>query len=177
MLDKAAELAQISGVADHITFVKGALEDLSAYAGHSFDLVMSFDAPVSYTWPNQENVLANLVRICKKRIMLSVSSRLGSLPYLANPLQKNQFILDENCDDPWVNWCVSNYQNAIDQFSFSQTACMDVLENGLMGGSALMSAASRKRVIGTASGETCLLYTSAPCPRRCILQCSAACLS
>ena len=140
MLDKAAELAQISGVADHITFVKGALEDLSAYAGHSFDLVMSFDAPVSYTWPNQENVLANLVRICKKRILLSVSSRLGSLPYLANPLQKNQFILDENCDDPWVNWCVSNYQNAIDQFSFSQTACMDVLENGLMGGSAEIAA-------------------------------------
>lgn len=136
MLDKAAELAEKSGVTDKITFVKGALEDLSAYADRSFDLVMSFDAPISYTWPNQEAVIANLVRICRKRIMLSVSSRLGSLPYLANPLNKNQFILDENCGDSWVKWCIENYQNAVDGFSFNGTACMDVWEKGLMGGSA-----------------------------------------
>lgn len=46
MLDKAKELAKVSGVADKITFVKGALEDLSFYDDCSFDLVMSFDAPV-----------------------------------------------------------------------------------------------------------------------------------
>lgn len=136
MLDKAAELAEIAGVADNIMFVKGALEDLSAYGDRSFDLVMSFDAPISYTWPNQETVIANLVRICKKRIMLSVSSRLGYLPYLANPLQKNQFILDENCGDPWVKWCVSNYQNAVDGFAFDKAACMGVWQNGLLGGEA-----------------------------------------
>ncbi len=136
MLDKASELAKAAGVENRITFVKGALEDLSAYKDHSFDLVISFDAPVSYTWPNQKNVIASLVRICKKRIMISVSSRLGTLPYLANPLNKNQFILDEDCGDPWVTWCISNYQNAIDGFSFHKTACMDVLENWLMGGAA-----------------------------------------
>ena len=136
MLDEAAKLAEISKVMDKITFVKGALEDLSAYGDRSFDLVISFDAPVSYTWPNQEAVIANLVRICRKRIMLSVSSRLGSLPYLSNPLNKNQFILDENCSDPWVKWCISHYQDAVDGFSFNETFCREVWEKGLMGGDA-----------------------------------------
>lgn len=136
MLDKAFGLAKAAGVENRITFVRGALEDLSAYEDNSFDLVISFDAPVSYTWPNQKNVIASLVRICKKRIMLSVSSRLGILPYLANPVNKNQFILDEDCGDPWVAWCISNYRAAIDGFSFHKPACMDLLENGLMGGSA-----------------------------------------
>lgn len=88
MLDKAQKLAKEAGVLENITFVKGALEDLSAYADRSFDLVLSFDAPVSYTYPNQNQVIGELVRIAKKRILLSVTSRLGALPYLANPLQK-----------------------------------------------------------------------------------------
>ncbi len=134
MLDKAAKLAKEAGVEGRIAFVRGALEDLSAYTDHSFDLVMSFDAPISYTWPNQKEVIKGLVRICKKRIMLSVTSRLGMLPYLANPVNKNQFILDEDCGDPWVAWCISNYQNAVDGFSFDKSVCMDVLEKGLMGG-------------------------------------------
>ena len=93
MIDKARELAEKEGVLDQITFVKGALEDLSDFEDRSFDMVISFDAPVSYTYPNQEQVISELVRICSKRIMLSVSSRLGYLPYLENPIQKNQFIL------------------------------------------------------------------------------------
>ena len=92
MLDKAQELAEKAGVLDRMTFVKGALEDLSAFQDRSFDLVISFDAPISYTYPKQEQVLRELVRICRKRLVLSVSSRLGYLPYLANPIQKNQFI-------------------------------------------------------------------------------------
>ena len=143
MLDKAAELAQKAGVAGRITFVKGALEDLSGFCDRSFDLVMSFDAPISYTWPHQETVIANLVRICKKRIMLSVSSRLGFLPYLANPLQKNQFILNENCEDPWVQWCISNAQHMVDGFSFHESACMEVLKTGLLGGQEEMEAYER----------------------------------
>ena len=54
MIDKAKEIAKREGVIDRITFVKGALEDLSAYVDRSFDLVMSFDSPISYTYPNQE---------------------------------------------------------------------------------------------------------------------------
>ena len=136
MIDKAKELAAREGVLDRITFVKGALEDLGAYKDRSFDLVISFDAPISYTWPNQERVIGELVRIAKKRIIISVSSRLGSLPYLANPIQKNQFILDEQADDPFVQWVVANRENMIDGFRFNREAPEKVFDDGLMGGDA-----------------------------------------
>lgn len=134
MIDKAKELAEKAGVSDRITFVKGALEDLSAYPAKAFDLVLSFDAPISYTYPNQEHVISELVRIAKKRIMISVSSRLGCLPYLSNPIQKNQFILDKDCSDPLVQWCISNQSNMIDAFSFDKAQAEKLLSDGLMGG-------------------------------------------
>ena len=134
MIDKARELAEKEGVSDKITFVKGALEDLSAYKDGEFDLVMSFDAPVSYTYPNQERVLSELVRIAGKRIVISVSSRLGSLPYLANPIQKNQFILDENSEDPFVQWLIGHREEALENFTFRKADLDKLLEDGLMGG-------------------------------------------
>ena len=134
MIDKARELAEREGVLDRITFVKGALEDLSSYPDKSFDLAISFDAPVSYTYPNQETVIGNLVRIAKKKIMISVSSRLGSLPYAANPLNKNQFILNENCEDPWVQWCVKNKDKMVEGFRFDREYAERILSGGLMGG-------------------------------------------
>ena len=134
MIDKARELAEKEGVSDKITFVKGALEDLSAYKDGEFDLVMSFDAPVSYTYPNQERVLSELVRIAGKRIIISVSSRLGSLPYLANPIQKNQFILDENSEDPFVQWLIGHREEALGNFTFNKADLDKLLEDGLMGG-------------------------------------------
>ena len=120
MIDKAKELAKQEGVADEITFVKGKLEDLSNYADRSFDMVISFDAPISYTYPRHDEVIKNLVSMASKRIMISVSSRLGALPYLANPLQKNQFILDQNSKNEWVQWCLKNRDNIINSFSFNQ---------------------------------------------------------
>ncbi len=134
MIDKARELAEKEGVSDKITFVKGALEDLSAYKDGEFDLVMSFDAPISYTYPNQERVLSELVRIAGKRIIISVSSRLGSLPYLANPIQKNQFILDENSKDPFVQWLIGHREEALENFTFRKADLDKLLEDGLMGG-------------------------------------------
>ena len=134
MIDKARELAAREGVLDRITFVKGALEDLSAYRDREFDLVMSFDAPISYTYPNQNKVIGELVRIAGKRIAVSVSSRLGSLPYLANPIQKNQFFLDEGTDDPFVQWCVANRDRMIEGFTFHKQAAEKLLSDGLMGG-------------------------------------------
>lgn len=134
MIDKAKELAAKAGVLDKITFVNGALEELKDFSDKSFDMVISFDAPVSYTHPCQEKVIGDLVRICRKRIMLSVSSRLGYLPYLANPIQKCQFILDETCDDPFVKWCVGNKENAVEAFHFSKDAVMKLYREGLMGG-------------------------------------------
>ena len=134
MIDKAKELAETEGVSDRITFVKGALENLSVYADHSFDLVISFDAPISYTYPNQYTVIRELIRIARKRVMFSVSSRMGSLPYLCNPVQKNQFILDENSEDPFVKWCVANRENAIASFRFNKQRAEQVFSDGLMGG-------------------------------------------
>ena len=134
MIDKAKELAVKEGVLDRITFIKGALEDLSAFSSRSFDMVISFDAPVSYTYPRQEQVIGELVRICRKRLLLSVSSRLGYLPYLANPIQKNQFTLNENCGDPFVRWCVENAAEAVRAFRFQKDAVLKVWSDGLMGG-------------------------------------------
>ena len=134
MIDKARELAEKAGVSDRITFVKGALEDLSDYADRSFDLVISFDAPISYTYPHQERVIGELIRIARKRVMFSVSSRLGSLPYFANPIQKNQFFLDEQADDPFVRWCVKNREALISRFVFDGQRAGQVLADGLMGG-------------------------------------------
>ena len=132
MIDKARELAEKEGVSDRITFVKGVLEDLSAYADRSFDLVMSFDSPISYTYPDQEKVIGELVRIADKRIMISVSSRLGALPYLANPIQKNQFILDKDSKDPWVQWCISSRGQMIDGFHIDKASLLKAYESGLL---------------------------------------------
>lgn len=134
MIDKAKELAERAGVMDRITFVKGALEDLSEYPNRSFDMVISFDAPISYTYPNQEHVIGELVRIAKKRMIISVTSRLGSLPLLANPIQKNQFLLNEHSEDPFVQWCISNRQNAIDTFHFNKSNIEQLMADGVMGG-------------------------------------------
>ncbi len=134
MIDKARELAEKEGILDRITFVKGALEDLSAYRDHEFDLVMSFDAPISYTWPNQNKVISELVRIARRKFIISVSSRLGSLPYYANPIQKNQFILDEKADDPFVQWIISNREQMISGFSFNKQVVDKLWADGLMGG-------------------------------------------
>jgi SAM-dependent methyltransferase len=133
MIDKAKELAQKEGVLANIEFVKGALEDLSAYSDKSFDMVISFDAPISYTYPNQNSVIKNLVRLAKNKIMFSVSSRLGYLPYFANPLQKNQFILDKNCSDSWVQWCLQNKDNMINNFSFDADICYEMFNRGMVG--------------------------------------------
>ncbi|MBR5179774.1 MAG: class I SAM-dependent methyltransferase [Lachnospiraceae bacterium] len=132
MIDKAKEIAKKEGVIENITFVKGALEDLSVYANRSFDLVMSFDSPISYTYPNQEKVIGELVRIAKKKIMISVSSRLGALPYLANPVQKNQFILDKNSPDPFVQWCLNSKEQMVENFSFNLDNLKKAYETGLL---------------------------------------------
>lgn len=134
MLDKARESARNAGVEERITFVEGALEDLSEYRSKSFDLVISFDAPISYTWPNQEKVISELIRIAKRKVMFSVSSRLGYLPYLSNPIQKNQFILNPDCPDAWVQWCIANRQNAIDSFTFDKEIIKKFMQSGLSGG-------------------------------------------
>ncbi len=133
MIDKAKELAAKENVLDNITFVKGALEDLSSYKDKQFDLVMSFDSPISYTYPKHESVIKELIRIGKKKIIISVTSRLGFLPYLSNPIQKNQFILDDNCDDTWVKWLINSHDKLVKNFNFNKDLCDEMLERGIIG--------------------------------------------
>ena len=164
MIDKAREIAQKEGVLNRVTFVKGALEDLSAYADRSFDLVISFDAPISYTWPNQERVMGELVRLTRKKVMFSVSSRLGSLPYLCNPIQKNQFILDEQADDPFVRWCVENRDSMVHDFIFRREQAQRVLADGLLGGQREIDEYER------GGAPWCITYTFLPDELEKILQ-------
>ena len=104
MIDKARQLAEQRGVAENITFVHGALEDLSAYADKQFDLVMSFDAPISYTWPNHEQVLENLLRIAAKRLCVSVYSRAATVAYGFDPTSKEKYMLKPRSKDRFVRW-------------------------------------------------------------------------
>lgn len=164
MIDKAKELAEREGVLDRITFVKGALEDLRDLQDKSFDMVISFDAPISYTYPNQEKVIGELVRIGRKRIVISVSSRLGILPYLSNPIQKNQFILDQNCSDPFVQWCISNKENAMEAFRFHKERVERLWLEGLMGGEEEIAEYEK------GGAPWCITYTFMPDELRNVLQ-------
>jgi len=104
MLDKARQLAGQRGVAENITFVHGALEDLSAYADKQFDLVMSFDAPISYTWPHHEQVIENLLRIAARRLCVSVYSRPATVAYGFDPTSKEKYMLNPRSKDGFVHW-------------------------------------------------------------------------
>ena len=45
-----------------------------------------------------------------------------------------EFILDENCDDPFVKWCIDHKESTIETFHFSKDAAMKLYKDGLMGG-------------------------------------------
>lgn len=102
MIEQARHLAAEADVLDNITFASGKLEDLSQYGDRQFDMVLSIDAPISYTYPSQYEVIGNLIRIAGKKVVFSVASNMGWLPYLFNPAQKAQYILDRSSDDPLV---------------------------------------------------------------------------
>jgi len=103
MLEKAKALAAEWGVAGNMRFIHGSLEDLSAFRDHQFDLVLSFDAPVSYTYPNHEVVLRNLIRIAGKKLCVSVYSRLA-WTYHFDPAQKEKYIFNPKSKDPLARW-------------------------------------------------------------------------
>ncbi len=131
MLKKAKENAANAGLSENITFVHGKLGDLGSYGDGSFDLVISCDAPISYTYPNHLKVVKELARISAKSIVLSVSSRFGSLPYLFNPLQKQQYIVDENSDDPMVRFYLNNNESQMADWEPDFTLAKYAFEYGL----------------------------------------------
>ncbi|WP_040948885.1 class I SAM-dependent methyltransferase [Gorillibacterium massiliense] len=112
MLERAKSNAKAAGIEGRIAFVHGKLTDLSAYGDNSFDLVISLDAPVSYTWPKHHEVIQELIRIAGIAIVLCVSNRLGGFPGCFNPLRKVPFLLDENDPDSAMQWYVWEKANA-----------------------------------------------------------------
>jgi len=131
MLAKAKELAAEAGVLGNMTFVEGALTDLDRYEDGAFDLVLSFDAPISYTYPRHNEVLRHLVRIARKAVIVSVSSRLGYAPYFFNPAQKMQYLADERSHDPAVQWYVRHSEQAIANWEPDFKQLDALLESGL----------------------------------------------
>ena len=107
MLNKAKELAKKQGVASNMTFIHGSLDELGAFQDNQFDLVMSFDSPISYTYPKQETVIQELVRIANKKICIGVYSRLA-WTYHFDPAQKEKYILDKDSNDWLVRWTLDN---------------------------------------------------------------------
>jgi ubiquinone/menaquinone biosynthesis C-methylase UbiE len=103
MIAKAKEIAEREGVADNMTFIHGALEDMSEFCDKQFDMAMSFDAPISYTYPNHETVISNLARIASRRLVISVYSRLA-WTYQFDPAQKEKYILNPESSEWLVRW-------------------------------------------------------------------------
>jgi len=123
MIEKAKEIASREDVLDNMTFIHGSLEELSQFADKQFDMVLSFDSPISYTYPKHEEVLQNLMRICSKRMIISVYNRAGGgMLYIFNPLFKQPYIL-KNESNQMKNNC---------DFLPNITHAFNVLKNGLM---------------------------------------------
>ena len=132
MLAKAQNLAKNAGVAEQIEFVEGRLTELSRYQDGQFDLVICTDAPVSYSYPGHKEVLGELARIAGKSLIVSVSSRLGYFPYFFNPIQKLQYLVDEQADDPVVQWYVRHGQAQLENWTPDFTATSQFSVSGLM---------------------------------------------
>lgn len=102
MIDTARQLADDAGVLDRMHFERARVGNLAQYKDGAFDLVICCDAPISYTYPNHVRTIAELTRVAARAIVISVSSRLGYVPYAFNPLQKQQYFADPASEAPDV---------------------------------------------------------------------------
>jgi hypothetical protein len=114
-----------------MTFIHGSLEDLTAFRDGQFDLVVSFDAPISYTYPNHESVIQNIIRIADKRICLSVYSRLA-WTYHFDPAQKEKYILDCATNDPLARWTLDHGLSQRAEHRPDMGAVREFYKTGLM---------------------------------------------
>jgi SAM-dependent methyltransferase len=131
MIEKAKEIAKEKGVYDNITFVHGNMEELESFKNESFDLVMSFDSPISYTYPKHIETIENLIRICGKRLIFSVYSRLA-WTYMFDPAQKYKYILDKNSNNFFVRWSVDNGIKLLNDYKPNMNEVNNFFKTGLM---------------------------------------------
>lgn len=110
MLESARRRAEARKVSANMDFVLGGLTDLSRFSDSQFDLVLSFDAPISYTYPSHLQVIRELARIAAKAIVISVSCRYGYAAYCFNPMQKDPFLVspgpsgENSIREKFENW-------------------------------------------------------------------------
>jgi ubiquinone/menaquinone biosynthesis C-methylase UbiE len=102
MIDAARLKADRAGLLGNIAFRVGNFNDLASCSARQFDLVVCSDAPISYAYPDHARAIAELVRVCAKRIVLSVSSRLSYVQLCLNPIQKEPYFADPESDDKTV---------------------------------------------------------------------------
>jgi SAM-dependent methyltransferase len=132
MLDAARQRAREAGVADRMTFEHGRIGDLSGYDDAQFDLVICCDAPISYTYPEQEKAIAELTRVAARAVVFSVSSRLGYIPYAFSPLQKAQYLADPASEAPDVRAYTGNGE-PLGAFEPDLDAVWRALHDGILG--------------------------------------------
>jgi ubiquinone/menaquinone biosynthesis C-methylase UbiE len=77
MIERASATADRDGLM--LTFTQGDIVDLSRFPDGAFDLVLCLDSPLSFCYPHQAKALAELVRVCRKSMVLCVTSRLGAI--------------------------------------------------------------------------------------------------
>lgn len=133
MIEAARAEAEKAGATGNMTFVKGKLSELRQYKDHSFDLVLCFDSPVSYCYPNHHEMIAELARVAGKALVISVSSRYGFVPYMLNPFQKVQFLFDEKDPDPINQWYAQSSQQSLEAWEPDWAVLDKIMSEGLEG--------------------------------------------
>ncbi|MDH5560834.1 MAG: class I SAM-dependent methyltransferase [Deltaproteobacteria bacterium] len=66
----------------NIDFVEGTVADLSRFQDRDFGMTLSFDAPVSYSYPNHHKAIKELCRVTKNLLLLMLSNRNGLVPFM-----------------------------------------------------------------------------------------------
>ena len=77
MIEEA--VAANAGAGSDISFCQGDVTDLSRFEDGAFDTVLCLDSPLSFCYPQQDVALSELVRVCRRCLVLCVISRLGAI--------------------------------------------------------------------------------------------------
>ncbi|PID27331.1 MAG: hypothetical protein CR982_06165 [Candidatus Cloacimonadota bacterium] len=65
----------------NIDFLISDISRMTYIADKSYDLVISFDSPITYCYPDHYKALSEVLRASKDLVMIMVSSRTGTIPF------------------------------------------------------------------------------------------------
>jgi len=81
MIETANTISMKEGVKE-IRFIQGDICNMDVFQDREFDMTLCFDAPISYTFPNQKKAIKELLRVTNSLVMLMVSNRNGVIPFM-----------------------------------------------------------------------------------------------